>query len=201
MWARRAFVATATILSGMLWMTAPAAMAGGGGGGCLHGTPATDGRGTTVEMVDMCFTPTVLHASAGDTVTFVNRDGFDHTVTGVGGSWGTFDGVRAGDSVAYAFGENGVYVYACLLHPGMAGAIVVGDGSGSPGLEPASVQPADAADTMATAADAAVANGGGGVSRATVVAVAGLVLGAVAAAVAIAHRRRDTVGQLDAPGR
>ena len=51
MWARRALVATigTASLSGMLWTAVPPAPAGGGG--CLHGTPATVGRGTTVEMV------------------------------------------------------------------------------------------------------------------------------------------------------
>jgi plastocyanin len=197
MWARRAFATTA-ILSGMLWTTAPPATAGGG---CLHGTPATDGGGTTVEMIDMCFTPTVLHTSPGDTVTFVNRDDFDHTVTGVGGTWGTADDLHAGDRIAYSFDENGVYVYVCFLHPGMAGAIVVGDGSGSAGLEPASVQPADAGEAPAAGADVPVVSEGGAGSRVLLAGVGGLIVGMGIVALALARRRRGPVAQPAAGGR
>jgi plastocyanin len=127
-------------LTGILWAAAPFAAAGGG---CMHGTPATDGAGTTIAMVDNCFTPTILHAARGDTITFVNRDGWAHTVTGVGGTWGTLDQLAGGAKVSYTFDQNGVYVFVCFIHPGMAGAIVVGDGSGSAGLEPASVEAVD----------------------------------------------------------
>jgi hypothetical protein len=43
-------------------------------------------------------------------------------------SWGNADDIAEGESVAYAFDNPGVYPYFCILHPGMVGAIVVGDG-------------------------------------------------------------------------
>lgn len=101
------------------------------GGGC-HSV-ATNGSGTTVEMKEMCFTPTVLHVKPGDTVTFVNRDQMQHTVTGTAFAFGSYTGLTPGESAVYKFTTNGVYAYSCIFHPGMTGAVVVGDGSG-PGL-------------------------------------------------------------------
>ncbi len=109
------------------------------GGGCMHGTSPTDGTGAVVEIVDYCFTPTVLHVEPGTEVTFVNRDDTSHEVTGVGGTWGTFEDLGLNDRISYTFDEDGVYVYSCFIHPGMVGAIVAGSGTGSAGMGAASV--------------------------------------------------------------
>ena len=101
------------------------------GGGC--GSPPSNGSGTTVEMTDFCFGPTVLRVSPGASVAFVNRDQAQHTVTGTAGRFGSTDPLAPQQSVSYRFPTNGVYAYSCIFHPGMTGAIVVGDGSG-PGL-------------------------------------------------------------------
>ncbi|MBA3690569.1 MAG: hypothetical protein H0W82_04040, partial [Actinobacteria bacterium] len=101
------------------------------GGGCLHGTPPSEGGGTVVEMIDACFTPTVLHVDPGATVTFVNRDGMNHQVAGVGDTWGSFTELVPGERVTYTFETDGVYLYSCYLHPGMVGAVVAGSGAGS----------------------------------------------------------------------
>jgi plastocyanin len=112
-----------------------------GGGGC-HGTDAgttgvTDATGTTVEMVDACFTPTILRVAPGTRVTFVNRDPMIHTVTA--NDWGQWGDMSQGDRFSTTFQDEGVYPYACSYHPGMSGAIVVGDGVGSgTALTPAS---------------------------------------------------------------
>ena len=94
------------------------------GGGC-HSDP-TSGSGETVEMVGACFTPTTLRIDPGATVTFVNRDPMTHDVTANG--WGRFEPMTEGDAFTVAFDEAGIYPYACTYHPGMTGAIVVGDG-------------------------------------------------------------------------
>jgi plastocyanin len=115
------------------------------GGGC-HST-ATNGSGTTVEMKDMCFTPTVLRVKPGDSVTFVNRDEMQHTVTGTGGVFGGYDALTPGKSATYKFATDGVYAYSCIFHPGMTGAVVVGDGTGpglATGVEPVVVSQAQA---------------------------------------------------------
>jgi plastocyanin len=97
------------------------------GGGCHAGV--TTGSGTVVEMVDACFTPTSLYVRPGDTVTFTNRDPMVHNVTA--NDWGNLGDLAAGDSFRATFEREGTYPYACTYHPGMTGAIVVGDGRGS----------------------------------------------------------------------
>ena len=96
------------------------------GGGCHSGV--TNGTGDTVEMVDACFTPTTLQVDPGVTVTFVNQDDFTHNVAA--NTWGHFEDMNRGDAFTATFVDEGVYAYACNYHPGMTGAIVVGDGEG-----------------------------------------------------------------------
>jgi plastocyanin len=119
---RSAIVVTAAFLASLIVPAIPA----GAGGGCHAGV--TQGTGDTVGLVDACFTPTTLQIQPGDTVTFVNKDPFVHNVGG--NLWGHFDDLNAGDTFAATFDEQGIYPYACNYHPGMTGAIVVGDGLG-----------------------------------------------------------------------
>ena len=101
-----------------------------GGGGC--GRPVTDARGTTVNVRNYCFGPTVLRVHRGETVTWVNRDGFPHTVLGANGVWGSYDTLhRSGGHLSYRFTRSGVYPYVCTYHVGMVGAVVVGNGKGA----------------------------------------------------------------------
>jgi plastocyanin len=97
------------------------------GGGCHSGV--TEGTGDTIGLVDACFTPTILRVDPGATVTFVNKDPFAHNVTANG--WGHFDKLAPGDSFTASFNAAGTYPFACTIHPGMSGAIVVGDGIGA----------------------------------------------------------------------
>ena len=120
---RRTAVLAAVLLAIVLVPAFPAAA----GGGCHDGV--TQGTGDTVEMIDACFTPTTLRIAPGDTVTFVNTDPFTHNVTA--NLWGHFDDLDQGDTFTATFTEPGIYPYACTFHPGMSGAIVVGDGSGA----------------------------------------------------------------------
>jgi plastocyanin len=177
-------------------LAATVAIFGGGGsasagGGCMHGTVPTDGDGHVVEMIDACFTPTVLHVDPGTEVTFVNRDPMNHQVMGVGGTWGTFDELAAGDRVSYAFEEDGVYVYSCFLHPGMVGAIVAGSGTGSAGMAAAPVAggAVTRADTAAKPPAAAPADDGSVLGALLASATVGLVLSGGLVAAALRHRR------------
>jgi hypothetical protein len=61
-------------------------------------------------------------------VAFVNEDQFTHNIIGAG--WGHFDDLDPGQAFSATFDDPGVYPYACWYHPGMTGAIVVGDGTG-----------------------------------------------------------------------
>ncbi len=97
-----------------------------GGGFCHYA--ATEGQGTTVELTQICFTPTVLHVQPGDTVTFVNRDSFEHVLSAANGGWALTNRIGQGQSFSYRFSSPGIFPYTCYLHPGMSGAVVVGDG-------------------------------------------------------------------------
>ena len=99
------------------------------GGGCHEGV--TEAATDTVELVEACFTPAVVDIAPGGSVTFVNTDPFAHNVTA--NTWGHFDDLNTGDSFTATFDEPGVYPFACTYHPGMTGAVVVGDGSGAGG--------------------------------------------------------------------
>ena len=193
----RTAIVTTLAAGAAVLVTAGAASAGGG---CLHSVPPSDGEGTRVEMVDACFTPTVLHVEPGAEVTFVNRDDTLHQVSGVGDTWGSFADLAEGDSVSYTFDEDGVYVYSCWLHPGMVGAVVAGSGAGSAGLDGASVTGGDV--TSAAAADAAAppaspaspGDNSTAMGALLIGGAVGLVLGGGAAAATIRRRRQTQLG-------
>jgi plastocyanin len=105
----------------------PGAAPAQAGGGCHAGL--TQGRGDTVEMVDACFTPSILRVDPGTEVTFVNRDHYVHNVGG--NEWGMFEHMFQGDAFTATFSRPGIYPFACSYHPGMNGAVVVGDGTGA----------------------------------------------------------------------
>lgn len=142
------------------------------GGGC-HMEGMTDATGTTVRMQGACFTPTVLRVEPGDRVRWTNIDTFAHAVTGAGASWGDYTELGEGQSVSHEFPTAGVYPYFCMLHTGMIGAIVVGDGGAA---AQTSVSPAETADEDANGALVAGVASGGGLLFA--VAVGGLVYAA-----------------------
>jgi hypothetical protein len=79
--------------------------------------------------VGLCFfAPTVARVPVGATVTFFNGAGIVHLVTGANGEWGSRDAeLQPEQSVSYRFDKPGVYPYACALHRGMSGTIVVGN--------------------------------------------------------------------------
>jgi plastocyanin len=179
----------AAVASAALWATTGMASAGGG---CMHSTGPTTGRGDTVELVDMCFSSTVLYVQRGTDVTWINRDPMGHNVVGVGGTWGDLDlTLDQGDIVSYRFDEDGVFPYACWIHPGMVGAIVVGDGVGT-GLAGVVPSPAAEAGGSASTEGAPARVTRDGVFDSTVIWVAGaaLLLAGLAGAFAIAARSR-----------
>jgi plastocyanin len=121
----RAGLATAAVFAFLPGLPAQA------GGFCQEGK-ATEGSGTTVEMVNDCFSPTVLRAETGAEVTWINKDHKQaHTVTGAAGAWGSgHKEALPTKTMTFRFDEPGVYAYTCLIHPGMTGTVVVGNGTG-----------------------------------------------------------------------
>jgi plastocyanin len=149
--------------------------AAGGGGHCAP----DEAEGSRIELIDACFTPSTLLAEPGETITFVNRDGFEHNVSGTG--WGHYEDMSQGDRFTASFEDVGIYPFACTLHPGMNGVIVVGGGSGATTLAdaapPSSQGPAERAGSMSAVAAGAV----------------GLLVGAAAGAGLTMVRRRSAV--------
>jgi plastocyanin len=163
----------------------PGVAGASGGGGC--GGPVTDGAGTTVEIEDFCFGPTILRVAPGESVTFVNLDRSPHTVLGANATWGGYDALKKGHEATYGFAEAGVFPYVCTWHPGMVGAIVVGNGAGG-AIETAT---ADGPVTRSSLTNVDLAGGGPApieVSRSSGL-IVGLALAALVAGLVLMQRR------------
>jgi plastocyanin len=118
--------------AGLLGAGSPSAVAGGG----CRGVPATEADGSVVTMNDqLCFLPTVLHAKPGESITWTNAGSAPHSVAAATLGWGNYAEVAGGGTVSYTFDQPGTYPYYCFVHPGMTGAIVVGDGHGPPSIQ------------------------------------------------------------------
>ena len=84
------------------------------------------------EETNECFIPYQVSINVGDTVTWVNDDTAAHTATRgtpVDGPSGVFDSsfVMTGSSFSFTFNEAGTYEYFCMVHPWMAGIVIVGE--------------------------------------------------------------------------
>jgi plastocyanin len=176
------------VLAAMVLAAAPPAAAGGG---CHR--PPSEGRGDTVALTELCFSPTVLRVAPGTTVTIVNRDQFEHPLGRPGGAW-SWDG-GAGDRTAVRLEADGIYPFFCYVHPGMVGVVVVGDGRGSGGATTADLAVAKSAPTADAATGPAAPTASGSIEASlppgwlVVVALAAL-LGALGGArLATRHRR------------
>jgi plastocyanin len=77
----------------------------------------------TVAIDGTKYVPDALTVKRGDTVVWVNRDPFPHTVT----AKGAFDSrdIAAGKSWKWKAQRPGEYAYTCTLHPNMSGMLKV----------------------------------------------------------------------------
>jgi plastocyanin len=157
-------------------IAAPAVVEAGGGchGDGNGGSVYLEGDGTTVIRMDVCsFAPTISRVQVGTTVRFLNTATIDHAVVGRLATWGS-DVLSPGREYSQKFDTAGTYPYTCPLHPGMVGAIVVGD----PSAVVAATEPAETESDPTPVA---------------LVGFAGLGLGtALGLAVGILRRRRRT---------
>ena len=185
---------------------------------CYHGEalPArSEGDEPKIKMAPCAFSPTVVRVAPGTTVEWFN-DQTPHLLTGANQEWGSRDDeIGPREMVAYRFDKPGTYPYACALHRGMAGTIVVGDGiadaaaagagpavvpvkgKGSPlstsqvAIVPAASAPAQPA---AAAVDVTAARSATDSPAVAIVLAAGVVaLAGVAALAFVATRRRSTI--------
>jgi plastocyanin len=117
------------------------------GGTCHKGQPVTEQTSNIVTMSNNCFIATITRVDEGAKVTFLNEDEAAHAVTGANYSWGmgsdegqTQEELFNGESFKQTFADSGVYPYFCFLHPGMIGAVVVGDGTNTAAVSPGEAQ-------------------------------------------------------------
>jgi plastocyanin len=79
---------------------------------------------TTITISAMQFSPATLSVPSGSTVTWLNQDDRDHTVSSVGGGF-TSGNIRPGGSFSHTFTSTGSYTYRCEYHPRMQGTVQV----------------------------------------------------------------------------
>lgn len=158
---RRPILLLATALLGV-GLIAPVSVAAGDP--CFHDLdrPAPgDDAVTTVKLDDCTFMPAIARVDVGDEVRFLNSSSQAHEVLGAHLTWGAYEKLlEPGDALTVSFDAAGTYPYTCRLHPGMTGAIVVGDGrlAGGAGAAGTTEGTGDAgAAAEATAAEVAAA--------------------------------------------
>jgi plastocyanin len=155
-------LAALSLAAGSLAFAAPVAA----GDPCYHDfdmPQRAEGTDPQIKMMACAFAPTVVRVPPGTTVQWFSGPDFVHLLTGADQEWGSRDNQVEPDSVvAYRFDRPGIYPYACALHRGMSGTIVVGDGVAptiAPGAGPAVVRvtppDAPAATPIAVATQAA----------------------------------------------
>lgn len=103
-----------------------------------------------IDMSGSKFDPDVAVAQVNATVTWTNRDGFNHDVTGLGNNFsspGGLGGMAKGATYAVKIDQAGVYDYYCTVHSsgrgnGMWGRLIVMEapvtalGGGGGGISP-----------------------------------------------------------------
>jgi hypothetical protein len=140
-------------------------------------------------MAEACFGPSVLTVAPGTEVRFVNKDPIIHNVTAMG--WSSSGDLSEGDSFTATFEEEGTFPYACMYHPGMSGAVVVGDGQGPGSGELLEVGTISDASPAASATDASEPPAASPIVGWTIAGGIGLLLGAGISALV---RRRQPQG-------
>lgn len=101
--------------------------------GCgSSGTTGPDGNTpgqNEIWLQNTAFVPSAKTISMGTTITWTNKDSFNHTVTS--GTPGNPDGKFASGSLAqngtfpHTFNQAGTFPFYCTIHPSMQGTITV----------------------------------------------------------------------------
>ena len=115
------------------------------------------------EDTNACFIPNPVTIDIGDTVTWENVDNAAHTVTSgspADGPDGVFDSsliMAGGATFSHTFDAVGTYDYFCMVHPWMAGSVIVEDEAAAEADAAAEAAEAEAAAAEAEAAAAIAA--------------------------------------------
>jgi plastocyanin len=119
------------VLFGSLVASGPAEAGGGGHSACGTSSPVSQATGTTVEVAvtDNCFGPVVARIAPGTEVRWVNKGNQLHNVADVANPSNMPKMLQTGASVTMKFDDAGAFMYYCSIHPGMMGAVFVGETS------------------------------------------------------------------------
>lgn len=111
-------------------------------------------------MGNRVFTPASVTVAAGGTVTWTGTDAEPHTVTATG----RFDSgiIAARGTYRRTFPTAGTYAYVCIIHPGMAGTVVVRDPVTGEAPPPPPVAGAPSGGTAGPGPAAGAGGGGSG---------------------------------------
>jgi plastocyanin len=90
----------------------------------LVATASARAANVSVAIDGTAYAPAAVTVKRGDTVTWINKDPFPHTVTARDG---VFDSksIAAGKSWRYTARKSGEFAYFCTLHPTMNGTLKV----------------------------------------------------------------------------
>jgi plastocyanin len=109
----RAGVCLAAVLALLFLSMRPAAAAD---------TPKTATH--TLAIDGTTFQPAALTVKVGDSVIWVNKDPFPHTVTSTAGGFDSHE-ITPGKSWKYTAAKKGEFPYVCILHPTMKATLRV----------------------------------------------------------------------------
>lgn len=96
----------------------------GCGGSSTTTTTAAAGGSAQVVLQNIAINPTSVTIKAGGTVTWTNKDGFDHHLVGDKGEFDSGN-MAAGATFSFTFKTAGTITYHCSIHPQMTGTIIV----------------------------------------------------------------------------
>jgi plastocyanin len=90
-------------------------------------SPSTVRSSATIEMKGISFSPPTVRLRPGATVTWVNRDKVEHTVTQGTNLYYEFDSgpVEPGRTYKKTFNTEQEIGYRCTIHPNMQGTLIV----------------------------------------------------------------------------
>jgi plastocyanin len=114
-----------TLTIGLVLVASATGLAACGGDDTSAAPSAAKSGGTTVSAQDNSFSPGTLRVQVGDTVTFTNDGGVDHTVTATSGAKFDSGSLAPGATFKFTAEKAGTVSYVCTIHPGMQGTIEV----------------------------------------------------------------------------
>jgi plastocyanin len=76
-----------------------------------------------VWMQNNTFNPATKTVAAGTTITWLNKDGYTHTVTSNTPGLFSSGNIAGGGSFTHTFSTAGSFAYHCTLHSGMTGTV------------------------------------------------------------------------------